>query len=229
MNFTVSTVRRLLALALVGAAAVTAVVLLGGGDATSAADPEPSGPTVNPITPPGTPAELAAQFASGFALLRAPGGSSIPATVGVDDPSLDVADARQLTPPSAGTLARTAGDATPGVPDATVWVAPREDGSQCLLAYLHEEESLGGACIWPQDALAGRFVMTQSVTGQDASLYGLMPDGVDSVTVELADGSTAELPVVDNTYMAQFDQPTASITWIDGDGVEQTEPIASGG
>ncbi len=164
MNLTVSTLRRLLALALVGAAAVTAVVLLGGGEPTSAADPEPSGPAVNPIEPPGTPTELAAQFESGFALLRAPGGSSIPATVGIDDPSLR----RRRGPPARrrrapAPLARAAGDETPRAAGRhRLGRAAR--GRQPVPARLpaEEEETLGGSCIWPPDALAGRLVMTQS-------------------------------------------------------------------
>ena len=172
-----------------------------------------------------------ALVAADFALLRTPGGANIPATVPLDDPGLRVGESRQLTPPPSRALARasTSGDVEPQDPDAIAWVIPKDDGSQCLIAYLTDVQQFGTGCAHPADAAAGRFVITLSRTGEDAGIYGLMPDGVDSVTVDLADGSSAELPVVDNAYMALFDRPTEAVRWTDAGGVEQTVRIGSGG
>jgi hypothetical protein len=231
MNVTVTMFRRLLALALVGALAATAVALLTGGSPSSAADPAPAGQSPDPSASSQSPAELEEAFAADFALLRTPGGADIPATARLDDPGLRIDESRRLTPPPSRVLARvsTSGDADPQDPDAIAWVIPKDDGSQCLIAYLTDVQQFGTGCAYPADAVAGRFVLTLSRTGEDAGIYGLMPDGVDSVTVDLADGSSAELPVVDNAYMALFDRPTEAVRWTDAGGVEQTVNIGSGG
>ncbi|MDO8186298.1 hypothetical protein Q5424_14380 [Conexibacter sp. JD483] len=232
MNVTVRTIRRLLAIALAGALAATAIALLLGSSASSAAPAEEAGAASNPWAPVQTPAELHAAFAADVALLRQPADDSIPATLPLAKPEVDLSQARQLTPPSARALARAGagatGDEVPEQPDTTVWVVPNQDGSQCLLVYQATDQSLGYNCAYPSDAVSARMVMTVSRTGQDAEIYGVVPDGVDSVTVELADGSTVDLPVTDNGYMAQFDQPTASISFVDGNGDEQTARITSG-
>ncbi len=233
MNLTVSTLRRLLALALVGALAATAVALLTGGGATSAADPEPVAPGANqnPWAPLQSPAELEHTFEVNFALLRSPGGDEIPATAPLDAPGLQVEESRKLTPPPARALARaaTSGDVEPEQPDASVFLVPKDDGSQCLIAYLADIDQVSGNCGYPAEAAEGRFVITQSRDGVEAGIFGLMPDGIDSVTIDLADGTSAEVPVVDNAYLAQFDRPTAGVRWIDGDGIEQYQRIGSGG
>lgn len=231
MNITVSTVRRLVALALLGALAVTAVALLHDPSSTVAADEAPAGQPGNPYTPRQTPAEHEAAFAANFALLRAPADDAVPATLPAVDPTLQLDESRALTPPPARALARggTTDASTPEEPDTDVWVAPKDDGSQCLLVYLPTDQTLGSTCAFPVQAVAGQFLITMSRTGTDAEIYGLMPDGVDTVTVTLADGSDATLPVVENAYMAQFDQPTVSLSWTDADGVEHTLPAGSGG
>jgi len=231
MTITVSTIRRLVALALVGALAVTAVALLHDPSSTVAADEAPAEQPANPYAPRQSPAELEAAFAANFALLRAPSDDAVPATLPVDDPTIQLDQSRALTPPPARALARagTTSASTPEQPATDVWVAPKDDGSQCLLVYLSTDGTLGRTCAFPVQAVAGQFLITMSRTGEDAELYGLMPDGVDTVTVTLADDSEATVPVLDNAYMAQFDQPTESISWTDADGVEHTTPAGAGG
>ncbi len=229
MNVTVTMLRRLLLLVVVGALAATAVVALTGSSSSAAGAAALSG---SPAAAGQTVAQLEQTFEDNFALLRSPGGDSIPATAPIDDPGLQVAESRQLEPPPAPAFARasTTGDADPQLPEETiVWVIPKDDGTQCLIAYLPDRENLGGNCAYPSDALTARMVITVSRTGQDAEIYGLVPDGVDTVTVTLADGSTADLPVSDNAYMAAFDQPTRSVRWTDADDVEQSTEIGSGG
>jgi hypothetical protein len=225
MNVTVKMLRRLLALAVAGALAATAVTALTGGSPSSAADPvqDTGAPSV---------AQQEETFEANFALLRSPGGSSIPATAQIDDPGLQVTESRQVTLPASRALARTSagGDADPQVPDATtVWVIPKDDGTQCLIAYMWDVRQLGGNCATVNDALTARMVMTVSRDGHEAEIVGVVPDGVDEVTVTLADGSSADLPVVDNAYIARFDRATASVRWTDADGVVQSAEIGSGG
>ncbi|HZV76062.1 MAG TPA: hypothetical protein VFF79_20310 [Conexibacter sp.] len=62
--------------------------------------------------------------------------------------------------------------------------------------------------------------MTQSQSASDVELYGLLPDGVDAVTVTFADGSSTTLPVAANAYAARFAKPTASIAFADANGVD---------
>lgn len=227
-------VQRLLALIVLAALIVTVIAVTGGDSAQSADAPQQQ------LQQPAAQAQMApyaqppaavvaageAAFADSFALLREPGGESIPATSIITDAALDVGGARQLTPASSARLARSDGD--PEQPDATVWVAPRADGSQCLLAQLPEADGPAQTCSTAARAVDGYFVMTQSRSTRDTEIYGLLPDGVDSVDVELADGTTATLPVVSNAYLARFDQATVSISWLDGDGIEQTLVAGTG-
>jgi hypothetical protein len=234
MNATVRMIRRLLALALAGAIAASAIALLLGSSASSASPAEDAGAAAaNPWAPIQTPAELHAAFAANVALLREPADGLTPATLPFSKPEIDLAEARQLTRPSSRALARAGADATgdadPEQPDTTVWVIPNEDGSQCLLVYHAEDQSAGYNCAYPSDAVSARMVMTVSRTGQDAEIYGVVPDGVDTVTVELADGSSVDLPVVDNGYMARFDRPTDGVSFTDAAGVVQSAHIGSGG
>lgn len=218
-------VQRLLALVALAALIVTVIAVAGGDPAQSADAPqqEPvaqTHPAPYSQPPAAVVAASEAAFEDSFALLREPGGESIPATSVITDSALDVGGARQLTPASAARSAGEEGD--PEAPEAAVWVAPRADGTQCLLAQLPEADGPAQTCASAERAIDGYFVMTQSRSATDTEIYGLLPDGVDSVDVALADGTTATLPVVSNAYLARFDQPTVSITWIDGDDVEQT-------
>jgi hypothetical protein len=225
-HFTV--IARLLALvALVGM--IAAAILFSGSNTAQSADaptaaPQPADPTVYVQPPPETVADREAAFERHFAKLREPGGDSIPATSEIHDAALDVGGSRQLSSPSATRLASEGAEQ----PDATVWVTPRADGSQCLLAQLPESGGPSQACAMPEQAVDGYFVMTQSRDDTHAEIYGLMPDGVERVTVRLADGTTSTLPVVENAYMAQYEQMTLSISWQDPNGVEHSLRAGSG-
>lgn len=228
MPLTTATMRRLVTLLACGAVIASFVALTAGGTAHSEDAPtaalQPVS-TYDPDPPAAVVAEREAAFEAEFALLRQPGGDAIPATTNVDDDTLDVADSRQLTPPPA---ARNAGDDDVEEPEAMVFVTPKADGSQCLLAVLPGAHGPGQTCAFADQAVDGYFLMTYSPDNVVSELYGLMPDDVDEVTVELADGSNVTLPVISNGYMGRFEQPTVAVSWTDGDDVQHSLQATSG-
>ncbi|MDO8211332.1 hypothetical protein [Conexibacter sp. CPCC 206217] len=224
-----TTASRLLALAALIAVIAAAIALTSGDTAQSATEPVAAAAAAVPAAEAQPSAAVVAErrqvFAQNFALLRTRASGDIPATAGLDDARIDLGAARRIEPAAA--TRRASGDDEPEAPDATVWVVPRSDGAQCLLAQM-TEAGQGYLCSAPAEAVHGYFLMTMSPDDGHAEIYGLMPDGVDSVDVDLADGTTVTLPVVDNAYMAKFDQMTTSITWEDADGSEHSLAAPAG-
>ena len=205
-----------LALALVCGVAITA----GSSSAEPAAAVPAGGVVPGFVYPPAASAAVAADrhaaFARRFALLRgAP--RVVLASMAIDDPGIDRRAGREVTIASAQALAR--GGATP--PEARIWVAPRYDGTVCLLPLLRDAQGPAETCATAEEAASGRLLMTQSRSNEDVDVYGLVPDGVDHVVVQLADGSRHELPVVGNAYAAHFDQPTDKLAFTGSDGEHQ--------
>lgn len=230
MPVTTPTLRRLLLL-LAGAAVVAALVALtGGGTAQSenapaaAPQPSPTRPYVQPSA--AVVAAREAAFEEQFALLREPGGGAIPASTHISDAALDIGASRQLTP---ATAARLTGEDDVEQPESLVFVTPRADGSQCLLAVEPGTHAPHQTCAYADQAVDGYFVMTAEGTDGATEIYGLLPDGVDEVAVELADGGSVTLPVIANGYMARFEQQTTAVSWTDGDGVQHSLEAGSGG
>jgi hypothetical protein len=222
-HFTI--VSRLVALVALLAAVTAVLTFMGNDPAHSATEGAPANdPSVSAQPTAAEVAEREALFVENFARLSGPVADDIPATANVVDEAIDLGSSRRLEPVAARRLAGE--DAA--APEAAVWVAPREDGTQCLVALMSEEGG-GYGCATPQQAVGGSLMMTLSRDDSHAEIYGLLPDGVDSVTVTLADGTASTLPVVDNTFMARYDQMTSSIAWLDADGVEQTHIATSGG
>ncbi|HST43522.1 MAG TPA: hypothetical protein VLK58_28610 [Conexibacter sp.] len=222
MPLTTSTLRRLLLLLVCAAVAASFVAPTGGSTAQSK-DAPAAPPQASPAYPFEQPsaavvAAREAEFEEQFALLREPGGETIPASTHISDAALDVGASRQLTPPPAS---RLAGEGVEQ-PESMVFVTPRADGSQCLLSVEPGTHGPHQTCAYADQAVDGYFVMTATGLDGATEIYGLLPDGVDEVAVELADGTSVTLPVISNGYMARFDQPTATITWTDGDDVERS-------
>jgi hypothetical protein len=228
MPITTSTLRRLLLLLVCAAAVASLIALTGGGTAQS--EDAPSAPPQASPTPPYVQPSAAvvdareAAFEDQFALLREPGGEAIPASTHISDAALDIGASRQLSPPPA---ARLTGEDEVEQPESMVFVTPRADGSQCLLAVEPDTHGPHQTCAFPDQAVDGYFLMTADGTDGGTEIYGLLPDGVDEVAVELADGSSVTLPVILNGYMARFGQPTASISWTDGNSVPHSLETAS--
>jgi hypothetical protein len=112
------------------------------------------------------------------------------------------------------------------------WVVPG-DGSICLIAEGNVgavDDALGGAaCEADAGATVGQLEMVAASEGAPGTLLvvGVVPDGVASVSLTLADGTTQTLSVNDNVYMAEV-QGGASpeVDFAGPDGAVSLPPIA---
>jgi len=222
------TLRWRLAMTTAALAIALATALLVNATHADSTAPGTIGARTAPFFPPaaaaGEVAAAQAGFQERFAALRGPG-AAIPAASVIRDPGVDRAAAHAIVPASAAQLAK-AGATAPG---AQLWVAPRDDGTQCLLAQPADAQGPAELCSTLDEADAGYLFMTQSKSASDVELYGVVPDGVDAVTVAFADGSSTTLPVASNAYAAHFDKPTASIAFTDANGVDHKLVAGSDG
>jgi hypothetical protein len=115
-------------------------------------------------------------------------------------------------------LARQATGLAPGA----AWVVPG-DGSVCLIAASTTEtsgapvdETLGGAsCGDDTDAASGnvQFVGGSRKFPGEQYVAGLVPDGVDTVTISTANGTIDTVPVNDNVYMDTVAGAVSTVTF----------------
>lgn len=117
--------------------------------------------------------------------------------------------------------------AVAGLPAGAAWVVPG-NGSVCLIAdasYGSTAAPDGGAmCSADATAAGGYLEFTTGHMGTDSSVAGLVPNGVDAVQIQLADGSQQSVAVHDNVYLASLseDLVAVSFTLPDGQAVEVT-------
>lgn len=98
----------------------------------------------------------------------------------------------------------------------SAWVVPALDGDDRLALVMASAVGLSGSPGFAAtDVRAGRALVLVSVAnGAQQALVGLVPDGVDRVTVHFADGGSGELPVADNSYGATLRADSfAGISW----------------
>lgn len=95
-----------------------------------------------------------------------------------------------------------------------VWMVPsNNDGSACLVVLTEPAEiAQTGPCLDVADKDAGSPAQTSTFAGR-TEVFGIVPDGVRNVKLTLHDGSTEEIVVVDNAYVAQARKPTKSISF----------------
>lgn len=118
------------------------------------------------------------------------------------------------------------GQATNG---SQVWVAPATN-LICLLSELPDQAVAVPAttCQTLTSALQGKALLVVG-SAPKIQIAGIVPDGVDSVTISFDDGSSAVAPVQDNTYVATVARPTASVKFDTPAGpVELAAPSADG-
>jgi hypothetical protein len=227
--------RRVLALcaALLAIASVAAVTIATGTHADSEIpvrdiQPDVPPPAAEALYPPAAPAAEAAAaraaFAERFALLRGRETVTL-ASVVIDDPGIDRRAARAVRFASEETLAAS-GAATPR---ELAWIAPRHDGTECILGMSPGADGPGEVCGSAEQAVAGYLLTTTSWSDRDVEIVGLVPDGVATVVVQLRDGSGSELPVVGNVYAGRFEQHTDAVAFSDGSGERHLIPIHSDG
>jgi hypothetical protein len=70
--------------------------------------------------------------------------------------------------------------------------------------------------------------MTSSGFDHDPMIVGAVPDGIDTVFFELADGSTEQVAVVQNTYRASYPSPIVRMSVVGPDGKVSSEPVRFG-
>jgi hypothetical protein len=130
-----------------------------------------------------------------------------------------------------------------GLTSGAAWVIPANNGVICLVAdnaqALAQDKELGplpsthvpGAagityCAPASEVNTGwdlTYANTSNIPGSDYTA-GIVPDGVSQVTVTVADGETASLPVHENVWMGAVPGTPVSVTFNGPDG-----PVTSSG
>lgn len=107
---------------------------------------------------------------------------------------------------------------------ARIWIAMSANGP-CIIAspnripYLwHPNEPGGGTCggasgVGPSLTFGGLARGNRSFSAGETLGIGMVPDGVQSVTLHRRDGSTESLPVSDNIYSFDSAGPTTLVTF----------------
>jgi hypothetical protein len=99
---------------------------------------------------------------------------------------------------------------------ADVYIAGGVDDRICLIVLPPTPAGSGptGECQSASMAAEGRTFLTMERNGgADVDVFGVVPDGVPTVKLTLADGRTSELPVIDNVYSATAPAPTRRLTF----------------
>lgn len=111
--------------------------------------------------------------------------------------------------------------------DSSIYIAGGPDQKVCLLELPPGADGPGGECNSAAVAQQGMAILTQERAAPDADgvgvgggvdIMGIVPDGVDSVTVKLGNGDTSTLPVSGNLYSANMPSATSSVTFTDQSG-----------
>lgn len=100
-----------------------------------------------------------------------------------------------------------------GFTNGEAWVIPGI-GNECLWAESTTAKNGGAVCDGDSTATSGGLMLeaeTPSAPGK-VLIAGLVPDGIASVTVTLADGSAQALPVYENVYMQEITGEPKSVT-----------------
>jgi hypothetical protein len=218
----------LLAVAAIGAAAIATATRADSELPARSTQPDVPAPAAEALYPPAAPAaEVAAAraaFEQRFALLRGHETVTL-ASVVIDDPGIDRGAAHEVRLAPKDALA--AAGAAPV--RELAWIAPRYDGTQCILGMSPGADGPGEVCGSVDQAADGYLLTTTSWSDRDVEIVGLVPDGVETVAVSLRDGSRSELPVVANVYAGRFDQQTDAVTFTDASGGRHEIPIRSDG
>jgi hypothetical protein len=166
----------------------------------------------------------AAGPAAHFAVLRSPPAQDASAGLFAKAPSLVKGYDLDLS------SARAAGGA-----GREVWVASGPD-TVCVLAAGAFHDGFGGSCgaadgvgdtgIWS----TGHPAPSQTADGQFAQhttdVVGLLPDGIDAITITLADATTKELAVTDNVVAATFPELVTTARFVTASGQSHVARLA---
>jgi hypothetical protein len=91
------------------------------------------------------------------------------------------------------------------LPGRRPWVIPGRD-SLCL--YLPDAEGAGMTCATTAEATAGRLYLASITSDGTATVVGVVPNGVRTITVSRGGSAERAVPVVDNAFSFQTQGPT---------------------
>jgi hypothetical protein len=105
-----------------------------------------------------------------------------------------------------------------------VWLIPG-DGFVCLATMSPRGGSVAIGCATPAQVEEGLLQPAELNADGAGVLTGVMPDGVDSVTLVDLDGSSRDAAVDHNVYRAAIDADIKEVRWTDALGVERVRPM----
>lgn len=132
-----------------------------------------------------------------------------------DSPLGAAADHARFADPTRAVSIPAAADAPPFADDWRAWIAPGSDPDEiCLLSMQPPAIGPGGGCQTLKFAAQGLLtVAAGNVDDGTVEILGVMPDGVDQVTLTMEDGSNLRLPVLNNAYRADVTKATRSLSF----------------
>jgi hypothetical protein len=104
-------------------------------------------------------------------------------------------------------------------PRGPLYVIPGANDRICLM-----DENGTGGCTFGDLAAQGQLITTldhfPGLKDGEVEIQGLVPDGVQSVTVTLRHGTDRTLPIVNNVFDAVLPDGPAKVIWDDGRGID---------
>jgi hypothetical protein len=122
---------------------------------------------------------------------------------------------------------------TRGVNDSSVrgtWVAPSSNGGVCFLLTVGQNEGAGGTCSQSGSILDGATMLlighgTNGVSEGETVLAGAVPDDVTGVKVDLVDGTTTTIGVVDNAFTFDTSVAVADYSYVTDEGTTDPKTV----
>ena len=105
------------------------------------------------------------------------------------------------------------------------WIVPG-DGYVCVANATPGEGALGFGCATPEDVDRGLLAPADVDANGNGVLTGVLPDGVDEVTLVNHDGSTRTVAVDRNTYRAAIDANLEEVRFTDASGEVHILPMS---
>lgn len=106
-----------------------------------------------------------------------------------------------------------------------VWVVPG-DGYVCLANSTPDSGGMGFGCATMEDLGRGLLAPSDVDANGNGILTGVLPDGVDRVTLVDLDGSSRTAEVERNTYRAAIDAELKEVRFTSPDGARRVLPMA---
>jgi hypothetical protein len=105
------------------------------------------------------------------------------------------------------------------------WILPG-DGYVCVANATPGEGALGFGCATPEDVEKGLLAPSDVDANGNGVLTGVLPDGVNEVTLIDHDGGTRTVAVERNTYRAAIDANLKEVRFTDAGGEVQILPMS---